>query len=293
MKKKIQMRPAHVVQIVTPRKVVLNGLWLGPKKAKTVVVWVHGLGSSMFSKLFIADYLVDTTTAVLVFNNRGSAKVAGVPRAKGAYLKGGAAHEVFNDCVDDIEGALRFARSVRPKAIYLAEHSTGCQKSIYWASKKGRGVKGVIILAPMSDYSSERMAQGRAKLRRTERVARTFIKRNKQHDLLPENVWGWPWIADAQRFISLYSGDSVEEVFTYWDPKRTPKTLSSVHLPILVLLAEKDEYGDRPAKKIGDWFAEHLKIGDEVIVVPRVKHSFKGGERAVARAIHAFMKETR
>lgn len=97
-------------------------------------------------------------------------------------------------------------------------------------------------------------------------------------------------MTDAQRFISLYSGESAEEIFTYWNSKRNPKTLRSVLLPVLVLLAEKDEYADRPAKKIGDWFAEHLKVGDRVVVVPRVKHSFKGAEKQVAKLIKGFMQ---
>jgi len=278
------MRPAFVVEIVTPKKYILNGLWFGPKKPKRVIVWVHGLGSTMFGKLGIADHLADNETAVLVFNNRGSGTVARVGRVKGKSIQGGSAHEVFTDCVDDIEGAVRFARRAGAP-VWLAGHSTGCQKSAYWASKKGKGVKGIILLGPMSDYASERMSQGPAALRRAEKVAREYVLRGQKHLLLPENVWRWPWTADAQRFISLYSGDSAEEIFTYWDAKRTPKTLRSVKLPTLVLLAENDEYADRPAKKIAAWFETHIRAPHRVVVIPRVPHSFRGGERAVATAI--------
>ncbi|MEK7601032.1 MAG: alpha/beta fold hydrolase [Patescibacteria group bacterium] len=284
------MRPAHVIEIVTPKKILLNGLWLGPRKPKRVVVWVHGLGSTMFSKLFIADKLIDKETAVLAFNNRGHDKVANIQTVSGKRIQGGAAHEVFTDCVDDIQGAVNFAKKSGVKNIFLTGHSTGCQKSAYWASKVGRGVNGVVLLAPMSDYASERMAQGVAALRRAEKVARAYVRQGKKNTILPENVWAWPWIADAQRFMTLYTGEGPEEIFTYWDPRRNPKALHSVKLPVLVLLAEKDEYADRPAKKIGDWFAEHLKIGDEIVVVPKVGHSFKGAEKKVAGLIRGFMK---
>src|SRR3989344_888590 len=154
-------RACHLVEIVTPKKVVLNGLWFGPTKPRRVIVWVHGLGSSMFSKLEIVDELVDKKTAVLMFNNRGHDKVASVRKTNGAYVKAGAVHEVFTDCVDDIQGAIHFAKRRGAKNVWLAGHSTGCQKAVYWASKKGRGVRGVIILGPMSDYSAELMAQGK------------------------------------------------------------------------------------------------------------------------------------
>ena len=284
------MRPAHVIEIVTPKKVRLNGLWLGPRRAKRVVVWIHGLGSSMFSKLDIVGRLIDTDTAVVMFNNRGHDKVASVIRTTGNSIKAGAAHEVFTDCVDDIEGALRFTRAAGAKKVFLAGHSTGCQKSVYWSARRGRGVKGIILLAPMSDYSTVEKEQGKKRVAAAEKYVRTLVVRGKKFELIPEAIW--PPLDDAQRFLSLYTGEGPEEIFTYWDQKRTPKTLRSVRKPLLVLLAECDEFQDRPARKIGDWFAKHLKLHDKVVVVPKVQHGFKGGERAVAKAIRRFMLES-
>jgi alpha-beta hydrolase superfamily lysophospholipase len=286
------MESCHLVEIETPKKYRLNGLWFGPRKAKRAIVWVHGLGSSMFSKQEIVQRLTDRETAVLVFNNRGHDKVTSVSSTSGRRIRAGAAHEIFTDCVDDIQGAVNLARRAGAKEVFLAGHSTGCQKSIYYASKKPRGVRGVIILAPMSDYDAERLAQGTRALKRAEKVARSYIKRGNKHQMLPEDVWRWPWIADAQRFLALYTGEGPEEIFTYWNHKRTPKTLRSVRTPVLVLLAEKEEYSKIPADHIQDWFAEHLKVGDKIVIVPKVGHSFKGGEKRVTKAVREFMKGT-
>ncbi len=290
-KKSSAMRACYHVEIETPKKIRLNGLWLGPRKPKQVIVWVHGLGSSMFSKLFIADQLVDTSTAVLMFNNRGHDKVASGSSGRNKRIRQGAAHEIFTECVDDIQGALNFAKNAGVKNIFLAGHSTGCQKSAYWGAKKGTGIRGIILLAPMSDYASERTAQGNAALKRAEAVALRYVKAGKKSVLLPEDVWSWSWLADAQRYLSLYSGTSAEEIFTYWDTKRNPKTLRSVRKPLLVLLAEHDEYADRPAAEIAGWFEKHLYNG-EVVIVPKTSHSLKGSEKAVARIIRSFMKES-
>src|SRR3989344_5371271 len=142
MNLRIQVRPCHVVEIVTPKNVLLNGLWLGPKKPKRAIVWVHGLGSSMFSKLALAERLVDSQTAVIVFNNRGHDKVATISTASKRRIRGGAAHEIFTDCADDIQGAINYAKKAGAKSVYLAGHSTGCPKSVYWGAKKRNGVKG-------------------------------------------------------------------------------------------------------------------------------------------------------
>src|SRR3989344_3822653 len=128
------MRPCFHIEITPPKKVMLNGLWFGsysakaskgkPKKPKRVIVWVHGLGSSMFSKLGIVDELANSKTAVLMFNNRGHDKVASVRKTNGAHVRAGAVHEVFTDCVDDIQGAINFTKARGIKNTWLAGHST-------------------------------------------------------------------------------------------------------------------------------------------------------------------------
>ena len=300
------MQPCYTVEITTPKKFILNGLWFGPysakatkgkpQKPKRVLVWVHGLGSTMFSKLAIAEKLVGGGTAVLVFNNRGHDTIVNVPTTGKKCLKAGAAHEKFTDSADDIQGAINFARKQGVKSIFLAGHSTGCQKSVYWASgKKGRGAKGMILLAPMSDYSAHRQEYGAKKVAKAVAYAQTMARRGNGQQLLPPHVWDWPW--SAQRFLSLYSGKGAEEIFTYWDAKENPKTLKSVRLPILVMLAEKEEFSHIPANTIAAWFEKHLNNprGDtswisKVVVVSGVGHSFKGGEKKVAAHIRSFMQ---
>src|SRR3990167_4554480 len=64
------MRPCFHMDIVTPKKVRLNGLWWGPKKARTVVIMVHGLSASAFSMARLRDALTDKQTAVLFQQSR-------------------------------------------------------------------------------------------------------------------------------------------------------------------------------------------------------------------------------
>lgn len=284
------MRPCYHIEIETPKKIFLNGLWFGPVKPKQVIIWLHGLGSSAFSRLEIVDKLVDENTAVLTFNNRGHDKVATGYRGK-KRIKHGAAHEVFTECVDDIRGAIAYAKSKGAKSVYLAGHSTGCQKASYWSAKDGKGVKGLLLLAPISDYSSELHLAGPVAVRKGMAAARRLITAGKKHELLNERDWKWMAI-DAQRFVSLYGGKGPEEIFTYWDPKKTPKTLRSLKQPTLVLIAENDEFADRPASEIATWFKKELRVPRHVSIVPMVEHSFKGAEREVAQMIKDFVVRT-
>jgi alpha-beta hydrolase superfamily lysophospholipase len=277
------MRPAYVVEIVTPKKFLLNGLWFGSKKPKTAIIWVHGLASSAFSKIGIVENLIDKDTAVLTFNNRGHDAVTRALQLTGKKktkkILAGGAHEVFTDCIDDIEGAVNFAKKQGAKKIFLAGHSTGAQKSAYFAAKKQKGVSGIILLAPMSDYAGAVHADAAA-VARGARAARKLVAAGKKHAIVPL------WWMDAQRFLSLHTPESVEEIFSYANPTKKPRTYQSVKVPLLVLLPEEDEYRDRPMDEIAAWFKTFQRSRRfSVNVFPDADHGFSGFEKEVAQTI--------
>lgn len=294
------MTPAHIVEIQTPKGFTLNGIWYGPRATRRVYVFVHGLGGSVFGEAEkrIIKPIVSNTEAVLVFNNRGHdiiSKLYGdAPKTRKGYKRivAGSAHEVFTDCVDDIEGVVRFLESRKVKEIVLIGHSTGCQKSIYWASKKGRdhrAVKGIVLLAPMSDRAAYIKEMGETKVDDAIKQAKQLVKAGKPHELVGKEIWNST--ADAQRLVSLADADSKEEIFNYHQSTKPPKTFCSVHIPILTILAEGDEYSDRSAEDLYWWFLDHTYEG-EVTIIPDAPHSFKGREKKAAILIKDFMKET-
>ena len=273
----------QIVDIVTPRKFVLNGLLMGPERPKRIIVWVHGMFASVFSMRHVVERLIDDETAVLTFNNRGYQSVSSVKqyaKIKPKSVRAGTAHEVFTDCEDDIEGAVRFAKKTGAKEIYVAGHSTGCQKAVYWAYKKNPTIRGIILLAPMSDYAS---IQKHNHYRAALRSAKALIQAGKPHVLLSDDAWNHD--VDAQRFISLYTPDSIEQsIFPYFDAARRASTFARVRLPTLVILAEDDEYADRPMQRVAEWFGNARK-NTHVSMLVKATHNFKGAERELAKTI--------
>lgn len=294
MKIKSSLKPCFLVDIVTPKRYKLNGLWFGPAKPKRVIIFVHGLSGSAFWTI-LAGAFVDKDTAVVTFSNRGHNKIAKIYRLdntkKGYHsVLAGQSHEVFTDCVDDIQGVINFVQGVGVRGIYLAGHSTGCQKSVYYGSRKGnqKKIKGIILLAPLSDYAAALKFDTGGQLAKATKIARDLVRKGKSHELLPINIAPNP--IDAQRFLSLYTPDSIEEIFSYAQPKKNPRAFKSIETPMLVLLAGDDEYGDRPARDIATWFEKHTNSKQFAANIVRgAMHGFKGKEKMVANHVHAWL----
>ncbi|MFH1970955.1 MAG: alpha/beta fold hydrolase [Patescibacteria group bacterium] len=286
----------RVIEIITPKRYILNGLWFGGDTPKRAVIFVHGLTNSAFSNHDLIVPLVDKDTAVVTFGNRGHDKVAKIKKIDKRKKKGytselvGEAHEVFTDCIDDIQGVIDFISDKGVTEIYLAGHSTGCQKSVYYLAQRGKQklVSGVILMCPMSDYAGALKFDKDGQLKKTEKVARKMVFEGRLHNLLPLDIW--EDYHDAQRFLSLYTPESEEEIFCYVQPYKTPKTLRKVKIPTLVLLAGKDEYRDRPIKKIEKWFEKNLKSrSKKVVIVDNAPHNFKNYESGAVNVIISWL----
>ena len=275
-------QPVRVINIVTPKKFVLNGLWFGSESPSRIIIFIHGLGGNAFSSHKLITPLANSQTAVITFSNRGHDQVASIKKVDNRKKKGysritaGESMEIFTDCVDDIQGAVNYALSVNPKAsIYLSGHSTGCQKSAYYLSRFGKQkfIKGVILLAPMSDYAAILKSDKNGNLKTAENFAGNLVKKNQPQSLLPPEIW--PDTVSAQRFLSLATPESREEVFCYAVSGKTPDIFRKVKIPVLIVLAQKDEYRDRPINKIAAWFEKNSKSEKlSINVIPSAPHNF-------------------
>ena len=289
------MPTCEVIQITTPRKYLLDGLLLGNKKARTIYIFIHGLGGSLFSQMELAHTLVTSKSAVLVFNNRGFGTINGIRKINKKAPKGyeritaGFAHEAFTDCVDDIEGAVSHASKRGAKKIILVGHSTGCQKSVYYLKKRPKSpVSGAVLLAPMSDFADMVLNTSKREYHKLIFLAKKMVKGKKAFSLMPSNLWPMP--ITAQRFLSLFSPESIEEIFSYASLKK-PLILQAVKKPLLVILAGDDEHRDRPISDIALWFKEILaKREAQVVVVNSAPHNFSGHTLKLKKAIAKWLE---
>ncbi len=290
-------QPVRVIDILTPKKFILNGLWFGAESPSKIIIFVHGLGGNAFSSHKLITPLANSQTAVITFSNRGHDQISSIKKIDNRKKKGysritaGASMEIFTDCVDDIQGTVNYALSVNPKAlIYLIGHSTGCQKAVYYLSRSGKQkfIKAVILLSPMSDYAAILKSDKDGKLGTAVKFAGESVRKNQSFELLPSSFW--PEIVSAQRFLSLATPESKEEIFCYFQPDKLPLTYRKIKIPVLVILAGNDEYRDRTIKEIAAWFEKNSKSKKlSTNIIPSAPHNFYKYETQVLDLIKNFI----
>lgn len=273
-------------------KLTHNAILLGNTKSKKAYIFLHGLSGDMFSRYDLNEKLAKKSRMLLSFNNRGQGIINKFKKEDSKSKKGyksellGSSFEKFTDCKYDIQGAVDYLKSIGVKDIYLVGHSTGCQKSIYYLAKSNdKTVKGAVLLAPISDYSSTINSVDPDMYNRALKEALKMKANNQDNELLPVNMWYR--LISAQRFLSLYTPNSAEEIFSYGS-KRPPTLLKKVNKKLLVFLAKEDEHNDRDVNELKDWFEKNTKKTDKVFVIDEANHGFQGLEKKVVDLVHKY-----
>lgn len=254
----------EVIPLVTEDKLHINGLFHYPERAKGVCVYVHGLFSSAVTSLGqrLVPAFSDHGYGTFLLNTRGAGTVTGFKREDNRKRSGykyetlGTVYENFADCVYDLQSAVDFLKSHGVKNIFFVGHSTGCQKSTYYLTQRGKQkyVKGIILLAPLSDYAVFSRELG-SDYELALLYAKKMIVQKRGQEIMPNYL-----VAEtlsAQRFLSLADPKSNEEIFTY-DSGKNPKSLHSLSVPTLAVFGDEDEYNGRPVLELVEWFESNL-----------------------------------
>lgn len=292
----ILLDKAKVISLNTPNRYLLNGLWLGPEKAPRVIIHTHGLSSNLFSKIDLLNTLTDSKTAVIIYNNRGHEIISRLRKIDRRRQKGyrselaGAGLEDFTQCRDDLQGVIDFAQREGADDIYLSGHSTGCQKSVYYLNQRGKQaqIAGLILICPLSDYAAAKKDFETELLEKVTHKARAMVKNGRGNELLPLDLW--PLVQSASRFLSLFTPHSEEEIFTYSHQEKSPAAWAGIKTPCLVVLAEKDEYRDRPIDDIARWFKKETNSKNLTIkIINESLHGLQHHKAEAAQIIRGWL----
>lgn len=186
----------------------LAGLLYEPrKKTRDIVIFLHGNGdSSVFysgRSNALGEILTRAGIAYMPFNNRGAYMVKRLRRRVGRKpesLLYGMSRELIRECVPDIEGAIRYARSSGYSRVHLVGHSTGANKiCVYNAYRPRNAATSYLLLAGGDDSGLYRRQWGDAAFDRRLDVCRERIRRGRGEESVPR-----AWTPFIMTYRSLY-----------------------------------------------------------------------------------------
>jgi pimeloyl-ACP methyl ester carboxylesterase len=259
----------------------------------TGVIHVHGLAGNFYENRFIDGVgaaVVNGGRSFLTVNTRGrdylSDFICERPDGTKTYVQIGGIHEVFEDCLADLDAWVDFLRSRGTDRIILQGHSHGALKVTYYLYKRGDpGIAGLVLLSPSDDFGCQRARLG-GRFDEALATARSMIQAGGGRGLMPEGYFHYP--VSASTYIDVFGPDSKLKIFNLSrTDTRAFEELASIKVPVLAVVGSVDEaFIDEPAAFIRQIRTEMAKVSSfEGRVIEGAPHNYLDFEDRVAYGI--------
>lgn len=285
----------EIIKFTTRDGLVLEGFLMPSTKCGMCVIHVHGMTSNFYRgnlPFAMAPSLNKRGVSLFSINTRGHDITASMVmtssrlrKSRTKYLALGTSLEKFEDCIFDIDGAIKALHKLGFKSFILSGHSTGCQKITYYQYKRNRGnIKGLILLAPSDDYNHRRKELGRRFNKVVNKCKR--LVRLKKGDSFDKTTFP----LSAKRFLSVADLKNVEAMlFNYSGPL---KEICNIKVPVLAIFGSRDELATEPVRK----YLETLMGKREgkpsfYAIINGARHSFRNHEDDVSDAVSKWISE--
>lgn len=256
------------------------------KKNKTIIIHEHGMGSSFYigsSVNALINLAKKGEIDLFSTNNRGTGIITKFFK-KNKKILAGTAHEKFKESIYDIDAAIKLVKKLGYKKIILSGHSTGCQKITYYQSiKKYNFIKGLILLAPADDYSTNKKILGK-NFKKAITLAKKMVEKGKGNEIMTKYV-----SHSANRFLSYAKKGMIEaELFNY---EGNLKLFSTIKTPILAIFGSKEEYVYKKSpKQMLDTLKEFTNSNLFMsAVIKDATHNFTNKEKELEETITNFV----
>ncbi len=293
------MQPFYLVETITQDKLIHQGIFYKPyKPGKIAILWIHGLTDNFYGDRKLFEVLTHKTGQLTwgfaSFNNRGHDFVTSCRKVDKRKPKGythtdiGTGMEKFSDCVFDITAGVDFLTKQGFNKIFVIGHSTGANKVCFYAATKyHKTVAGFILACPISDRLD--LSLNKIKLQQDLNYMQDLANQG-QGEILQTGYLYFP--VTPNRFLSLYTPNSLEDQFDYGDPRPRMTHFSQITKPLLVVFAGKDEYADRSVNKIKKVFDESQRSTNyKSVIIPGAVHGFDDLENEFVEKIIKWIKD--
>lgn len=234
-----------LVRIKSVDNIEMVGILYEPEeKNNKIVIHVHGLCGNFYENRFI-DTLAKTYTnkgiSFLTFNNRGTNFISELLKGNDYEVIGGC-YEKFTDSLLDIEGTINYAKEIGYNEVILEGHSYGCNKVVYYyTKKKDEIIKKIVLLAPcdISQECVKFLSKEEYEIAKNE--SKKLVSEGKASELIDFSVNANGKISAGTYYNDFLPGGE-NDFIKYRDGIDSKSDiLNSIDIPVLIIFGDEDE----------------------------------------------------
>lgn len=229
-----------IIEVETKRGDSLFGCWWGGEFKDVCVIITNGTGGNIFENKFLrelGDFLESKRISCIVAHNSGAFQIIDLPSSNNK--RSGVTFELFDDCVEDIEAYVDFAKAQGFRRIILGGHSYGCNKVIYYLHKtKCRNIDKYILISPTD--TEERTEREKASADKIKKLALKYKQEGKLDEIVPILFDNYNFYS-ARSFLDYMENPHHQNIPVYHD-KANFKQLKNIRLEGLFVMGERDGF---------------------------------------------------
>ncbi|MBR1811711.1 MAG: DUF1749 domain-containing protein [Clostridia bacterium] len=280
------------LNVPTQRGTVLNGVLFDAKNADTVVIAITGIHGNFYSNPFYYNFGDTLTAAGIDFiyaqTNDAFGQIPTVNVNTGKRETIGSWNERFLYADEDIAAYLIYCENAGYKHIYLAGHSLGANKVIYYLSRHhDANVEHFILLSPAN---LSHMMSGVTQ--REKAIILQMVNSGRGNEMLPFPFMGWVECIAYTAYDWLFSG-YLDNVHTERDADFS--VVSGVTHTGALLIGTYDNFAG------GDPFGFLTNINDhmptagqnKLIFIEKTGHTYQQKHQEAASALLGLVQEWR
>ena len=278
-----------IIEVKTKSENTLFGCLYGEKYKDTCVIITNGTCGNIFENKFlqvVGEELEKNKISFIYAHNSGAFHRIDTPTRSGKPI--GNTYDLFDNCLEDLQSFVDFAKDYGFKHIILGGHSYGANKVVYYLSQNQKEKIDKYILISPTD--TERLKDHeQLSVDKLMPIAMKFKKENKLDEVMPEMFDNYNYYT-ARAFLDFIKNKHAKNLPVY-SKNGDWKQLKSIRQTALFVMGEKDDFAFNDTIKHLETIKENTKTKNSVVkVIENCGHTFRNKEKELAQVILDFVK---
>ncbi len=277
-----------IIEVTTKRGDNLCGCVYGENYKDTCVIITNGNCGNIFENKFlqvVGEKLEEKGISFVYAHNSGAFHRIDLPSKNGNIL--GNTYELFDNCIEDLQAFVDWAKESGYKKIVLGGHSYGTNKVVYYLSNnQDEKIDKYILISPTD--TGRLKDHERSSADELMPIAKKFKQENRLDELLPIEFDECN-LYTARAFLDFIENKNAKNLPIYgqlgsWEQ------LKKINQIGLFVMGEKDSFGFGDTQKHLETINQNSKNkNNDIKTIESTGHTFRGKEEKLAEVILKFI----